>query len=38
MYSYNFCWTMRTLRKEIGSSSYQPRTPAMVAGLTDHVW
>ena len=38
VYSYNFCWPVRTLRKKIGPRRYQPRTPAMVAGLTDHVW
>jgi IS1 family transposase len=38
MYSYNFCWPVRTLRKKIGYRRYQQRTPAMVAGLTDHVW
>jgi IS1 family transposase len=38
MYSYNFCWAVRTLRKKVGRRQYQPRTPAMVAGLTDHVW
>jgi len=38
MYSYNFCWPVRTLRKKIGHRRYQPRPPAMVAGLTDHVW
>jgi IS1 family transposase len=38
MYSYNFCWPVRTLRKKVGPSRYQPRTPAMVAGLTHHVW
>jgi hypothetical protein len=37
-YSYNFCWPVRTLRKKIGQRRYQPRTPAMVAGLADHVW
>src|SRR4029079_16861645 len=36
-YSYNFCWAVRTLRvKEDGV--WRPRTPAMAAGLTDHVW
>jgi len=36
-YSYNFCWAVRTLRvKEDGA--WRPRTPAMAAGLTDHVW
>ena len=38
MYSYNFCWPVRTLRKKVGRKKYQPRTPAMVAGLTDHIW
>lgn len=36
-YSYNFCWAVRTLRvKEDGR--WQARTPAMAAGLADHVW
>ena len=34
MYSYNFCWCVRTLKTEAG----EHRTPAMAAGLTDHVW
>jgi IS1 family transposase len=38
MYSYNFCWPVRTLRVEVGPKEYEPRTPAMAAGLTDHVW
>jgi IS1 family transposase len=38
VYSYNFCWPVRTLRKKVGPRRYQPRTPAMVAGLTDHAW
>ena len=38
IYSYNFCWPVRTLRKKAGRKPYQPRTPAMVAGPTDHVW
>jgi IS1 family transposase len=38
MYSYNFCWPVRTLRKKVGDRRYQQRTPAMAAGLTDHVW
>lgn len=38
MYSYNFCWPVRTLRVQVGERQYQPRTPAMAAGLTDHVW
>ncbi len=38
MYSYNFCRPVRTLRKRVGRKKYEPRTPALVAGLTDHVW
>jgi hypothetical protein len=38
MYSYNFCWPVRTLREPIGEGAYRKRTPAMAAGLTDHVW
>jgi len=38
MYSYNFCWAVRTLRVEVGEGEYEQRTPAMAAGLTDHIW
>lgn len=38
MYSYNFCWPVRTLRVKEGDGAWQQRTAAMVAGLTDHVW
>jgi IS1 family transposase len=38
MYSYNFCWPVRTLREPTGDGHYRKRTPAMAAGLTDHVW
>jgi IS1 family transposase len=38
LYSANFCWGVRTLREEIAPQRYRPRTAAMVAGLTDHVW
>jgi IS1 family transposase len=38
MYSYNFCWTVRTLREKGPDNTWVQRTPAMVAGLTDHVW
>jgi hypothetical protein len=38
MYSYNFCWTVRTLRVKDDQGKFHQRTPAMVAGLTDHVW
>jgi IS1 family transposase len=37
LYSYNFCWCVRTLRRW-GAGHWQPCTPAMSAGLTDHVW
>jgi IS1 family transposase len=38
MYSYNFGWVVRTLRVKGGDGAWQQRTPAMAAGLTDHVW
>jgi hypothetical protein len=38
MFSYNFCWPVRTLRVRDERGRWQQRTPAMVAGLTDHVW
>jgi len=38
LFSYNFCWPVRTLRVEVGERQYQQRTPAMAAGLTDHIW
>jgi len=37
-YAYNFCWPVRSLRQSQGNGRFQPRTPAMAAGLTDHVW
>lgn len=36
-YSYNFCWSVRTLPKRFPGSR-SPMTPAMAAGLADHVW
>jgi hypothetical protein len=36
-YSYNFCWPVRTLRVK-GDEGWRPRTPALAAGLADHVW
>jgi IS1 family transposase len=39
MYSYNFCWPVRTLRERDAEGKLgPPRAPAMAAGLTDHVW
>ena len=37
-YSYNFCWAVRTLRSRLPGGPWQARTPAMAAGLSDHVW
>ena len=37
-YSYNFCWAVRTLRAQAPGGPWQARTPAMAAGLSDHVW
>jgi len=39
--AYNFCWAHESLRllAPVGSPcKWQPRTPAMAAGLTDHIW
>lgn len=38
MYSYNFCWPVRTLRHPAARGPSGPCTPAMAAGLADHVW
>jgi len=38
MYSYNFCWPVRTLRVQDRNDQWLSRTPAMVAGLTDRIW
>jgi IS1 family transposase len=38
LYSYNFCWPVRTLRKRGEDGCWKRRTPAMAAGLADHVW
>ena len=38
MYSYNFCWPVRTLNERDGEGHWRRRTPAMAAGLADHVW
>ena len=37
-YTYNFCWPVRTLRQRTARRRFRPRTPAMSARLTDHVW
>ncbi len=38
MYSYNFCWPVRTLNQRDDEGPCRRRTPAMAAGLSDHVW
>jgi IS1 family transposase len=38
MYGYNFCWPVRTLRVKDETRKWRERSPAMAAGLTDHVW
>lgn len=38
LYSANFCWCVRTLREEVAPKRYRQRTPALAAGLADHVW
>ena len=38
MYGYNFCWPVRTLAAKREDGTKAPRTPAMAAGLADHVW
>ena len=38
LYSYNFCWPVPTLAVVDGEGDRRKRSPAMAAGLTDHVW
>jgi hypothetical protein len=38
MGSDNFCGPVRTLRQRSDAGVWQERTPAMAAGLADHVW
>ncbi|MGI8519129.1 MAG: hypothetical protein ACR2MC_00725 [Actinomycetota bacterium] len=38
MYSYNFCWPVRTLAGRDEHRTIRKQTPAMAAGLADHVW
>ncbi len=37
-YSDNFCWAVRTLRIREPDGPRRARTPAMAAGLSNHVW
>ncbi len=38
LYADNFCWPVRTLRVRDDRGHWRPRSPAMAAGLADHVW
>jgi IS1 family transposase len=38
LYSYNFCWPVRTLARKDADGRRRRRSPAMAAGLTDHLW
>ena len=38
LYAYNFYWPVRTLRVRDDRGDWRPRSPAMAAGLADHVW
>jgi hypothetical protein len=38
LYSYNFGWPVRTLALMDDRGRWSRRSPAMAAGLTDHVW
>jgi hypothetical protein len=38
LYNYNFCWPVRTLRVRDDRGDWRPRSPAIAAGLADHVW
>ena len=38
LYSDHFCWAVRTLAFKDEEGHHRSRTPAMAAGLTDHVW
>lgn len=37
-FSYNFCWPVRSLQVKYEGGRRHDRTPAMAAGLADHVW
>jgi IS1 family transposase len=38
MHSYDFCWPVRTLWERAPGGAWPKQTPAMAAGLADHVW
>lgn len=35
---YNFCWPVRSLTTQEPDGTHAKRTPALAAGLTDHIW
>lgn len=37
-YSYNYCWSVRTLNNKKSADTKYKVTPAMAAKLTDHAW
>ena len=37
-YTYNFCCPVHTLRRRRSDGTHAPCTPAMSAGLADHLW
>jgi IS1 family transposase len=37
-YGDNSCWPVGTLREQADDGRYRRRTPAMAAGLADHMW
>jgi IS1 family transposase len=38
LYIYNFCWPVRTLAIRDERGCWRQRSPAMAAGLTEHLW
>jgi IS1 family transposase len=38
VYSYNFCWPVRTLSRKSAEGHWIPRSPAMASGLATHLW
>jgi hypothetical protein len=36
--NHNFCWHVRTLNEPDVGGRNRRRTPAMAAGLADHIW
>lgn len=38
LYRYNFCWAVRILALKDDEGRRVERSPAMAAGLTDHIW